>query len=59
MSRITISNFENYLHLFESRNDTFSGMSYVEPVYIAMTRAYQNDEKIDITIENSYFRSMI
>lgn len=59
MSRITISNFENYLHLFQSQNSQFSDMSYVEPVFIAMTRAYQNDEKINITIENGYFRNMI
>lgn len=59
MSRITISNFENYLHLFESGNSTFNNISYVEPVYIAMTRAYQNDEGINIVIENNYFKNMI
>jgi anti-sigma regulatory factor (Ser/Thr protein kinase) len=34
-------------------------MSYVEPVFIAMTRAYQNEEQIKIFIENDYFRNMI
>lgn len=59
MGSITISNFENYMHLFESGNNQFNGMSYVEPVFIAMTRAYQNEEKIEIFIENDYFRNMI
>ncbi len=59
MGSITISNFEDYMYLFESKNNNFNSISYVEPIFIAMTRAYQNDESLDIFVENSYFRGMI
>ncbi len=59
MGNITISNIEDYLYLFKSKNDQFNGMSWVEPIFIAMTRAYQNEEQIKIFIENDYFKNMI
>lgn len=59
MSRITLSNIEHFTHLFNGGNDQFNNITWIEPVCIAMTRAYQHDEEISIEIENSYFREMI
>lgn len=59
MKNINMSNIENYLYLFNFRNDKFNDIEWVEPIFIAMTRAYQNDEQINIFIENDYFKNMI
>jgi anti-sigma regulatory factor (Ser/Thr protein kinase) len=56
---ISLSNIENFTYLFSSGNDQFNDISWVEPIFIAMTRAYQNDEKISVQISNTYFRDMI
>ena len=58
MKRISMLNVEEYLYLFDG-NDTFNGIVWIEPLYIAMIRAYQNDKKIDIITDNSYLRQMI
>ncbi len=59
MKQINLSNIENFTSLFNSKNNQFKNISWVEPIFIAMTRAYQNDENIDVDIENNYFRDMI
>lgn len=59
MSQITLTNIEHFIHLFNTGNNQFNDISWVEPIFIAMTRAYQNDESIEIQIDNSYFREML
>jgi len=59
MPRITMSNIENYIHLFNNQNDQFQNISWAEPIFIAMARAYQNDEEIILYIDNEYVRNMI
>jgi len=59
MKRINISNIESYLYLFEDDNSEFNRISWIEPVFVAMIRAYQNDKAIDITTDSYYLRSMI
>ena len=59
MKRIKISNLENYLDLFENSNSEFNNISWIEPVFVAMIRAYQNEREIDITTDSHYLTSMI
>jgi len=56
---ITLSNIENYLYLFQDKNDDFKLKLWAEPIYAAMIRAYQNDEKTSVYIGNDYIRTMI
>ncbi|MFK5976050.1 MAG: hypothetical protein QM493_06045 [Sulfurovum sp.] len=58
MKNITISNIENFISLFE-KNTKFNDIKWVEPIFIAMLRAYQKDEEIKIESNNSYIRNMI
>jgi hypothetical protein len=57
--QVTIDNIENFIHYFMDRNDTFNDFKWVEPIFVSMIRAYQNDEKISIATDNAYIRSMI
>lgn len=56
---VTIDNIENYIHLFSNKNTSFPEQSWCEPIYAAMIRAYQNHEKLAVTIGNDYIRKMI
>jgi len=59
MQQIRISNIENYMHLFQNSNTNFSNISWVEPIFIGMLRAYQVDEALTIETDNDYLRAMI
>lgn len=54
-----MSNIEEYICLFNSKNNIFNDINWIEPIFITMVRAYQNDEKVDIFTNSSYLRSMI
>jgi len=54
-----IQNIEKILHLFVDNNTDFGSPSQVDPIFIAMIRAYQKDIQKDITTKNSYIRKMI
>jgi len=59
MKKITMSNIENFIYLFDPKNDQFQNISWAEPIFIAMARAYQNDEEISLYIDNDYIKNMI
>jgi len=59
MKKITLSNVENYMSLFEKENTNFHDISWIEPIFIGMIRAYQKDKKLEIQTENSYLANMI
>lgn len=59
MLDIKMSNIENYVGMFDGKNNIFSDIKWVEPIFIAMLRAYQNDQKIDIITNSSYIKNMI
>ena len=59
MQQIRISNIENYMHLFQNSNTNFSNISWVEPIFIGMLRAYQVDEALTIETDNDYLCAMI
>ena len=59
MKKITISNIENYTDLFENNNTQFNDISWIEPIFIGMLRAYQKDKEINIQTNNSYIKDMI
>ena len=54
-----MSNIENFVYLFDKDNTVFNDISWVEPIFISMLRAYQKDENLDIATNNSYIKSMI
>jgi anti-sigma regulatory factor (Ser/Thr protein kinase) len=59
MKNITISNIENYMYMFDTENTQFNDINWVEPIFIAMTRAYQNEKQIHIQTDSNYFKNMI
>ena len=59
MKNIYMSNIEDYLYMFNSKNDNFSAINWVEPIFITMIRAYQNDEQINIFTDSDYLKNMI
>jgi hypothetical protein len=59
MKSIKISNIEDFTFLFDNDNVEFNDISWVEPIFISMLRAYQVDKQLNIQMNNSYIRSMI
>ena len=59
MKRITLSNIEHFLSLFDNNNQEFYNITWVEPIFIGMLRAYQKDKELNIQTDNSYIRHMI
>lgn len=59
MKHIKISNIEDFISLFQNDNRNFQDLSWVEPIFIGMLRAYQKDEELDIQTDNTYIRNMI
>lgn len=59
MKNIYISNIEDYIYLFNSKNDIFNDINWIEPIFITMIRAYQNDENIDVYTDSTYLSNMI
>ncbi|MBU1668603.1 hypothetical protein KKC13_09275 [bacterium] len=59
MKQIKISNIEKFISLFQNNNTTFQNISWVEPIFIGMLRAYQKDEQLTIQTDNSYIKNMI
>jgi len=47
------------MFLFENDNTQFNNISWVEPIFIGMIRAYQKDKKLTIQTNNSYITNMI
>lgn len=58
MKKITLSNIEHFIELFDD-NQVFNDIEWVEPIFIAMLRAYQEDKKMTIQSNNTYIRNMI
>jgi anti-sigma regulatory factor (Ser/Thr protein kinase) len=59
MKRITLSNVEEFISLFENNNTKFNNIAWVEPIFIGMLRAYQKDKQLVIHTDSSYIKSMI
>ncbi len=59
MKQIKISNIEEFISLFQNNNTDFQNISWVEPIFIGMLRAYQKDARVDIQTNNSYIRNMM
>lgn len=47
------------MSLFEKNNTQFNNISWIEPIFIGMVRAYQEDKKLNIQTDNSYLYNMI
>jgi len=59
MKKITLSNLENHISLFDNNNTQFNSISWIEPIFIGMIRAYQKDKELSIQTDNSYLANMI
>ena len=58
MKKIEMSNIESYLYLLDN-NTEFNNISWIEPIFVTMVRAYQNEKRIDIETDNHYLKIMI
>jgi len=59
MKKIKISNIENYSNLFNSNNNAFNRIKWVEPIFISMTSAYNSDVDFQLLTDNSYILNML
>ncbi len=59
MKKITMFNVEKFLNLMDGKEDTFNDINWIEPIYIAMIRAYLDDNRLEISTNNSYIKQMI
>jgi len=59
MKKITMFNVEKFLNLMDGKEDTFNDINWIEPIYIAMIRAYLDDNRLEISTDNSYIKQMI
>ena len=57
--RITISNIEDFIYLFNNNNIEFNDIEWVEPIFIGMLKAYQEDKELTIQTNNDYIKNMI
>lgn len=57
--KASINNIEKHIELFDNNNNVFNDFTWAEPIFVAMIRAYQNDNKIDIQTNNTYIKQMI
>jgi len=56
--KITISNIEDFIYLFNNNNN-FRDIKSVEPIFIGMLKAYQEDKELTIQTNNDYIKNMI
>ena len=59
MKQINLSNIEKYMYLFNDNNIEFNDISWIEPIFIGMIRAYQKDKQLNINTNNDYIKNMI
>lgn len=59
MKQIKISNIENHLVLLNSDNKVFNDIKWVEPIFIAMTSAYDEDTDFTLETNNIYLYNML
>jgi len=59
MKQIKISNIESFMYLFQNNNTDFSNISWVDPIFIGMLKAYQEDKAMTIQTDNGYIQNMI
>jgi len=56
--KITISNIEDFIYLFNNNNN-FRDIKSVEPIFIGMLKAYQEEKELTIQTNNDYIKNMI
>ena len=59
MKQIKISNIENHTNLFNENNDRFDGIKWLEPLFIVMTSAYDEDTEFELQTNNQYLFKML
>jgi len=59
MKKITMFNVEKFLNLMDGKKGAFNDIGWIEPIYIAMIRAYLDDNRLEISTNNSYIKQMI
>lgn len=59
MKQIKISNIEKYTHMFNDDNDEFKDIKWLEPLFIVMTSAYDEDTDFELKTNNIYLYNML
>lgn len=56
---IKISTIEKYTYLFNSENKEFNDIKWLEPIFVTMASAYDDDVDYDLITDNQYLYSML
>ena len=56
---IKITNIEKYIYHFDNNNDEFKDIKWLEPIFITMASAYDDDVEHELTTDNDYLYNMI
>lgn len=59
MKQLKMSNIEKYLNLFADDNNEFYGIKWLEPIFVAMTSAYDGDTPFQLSTDNDYLLNML
>lgn len=59
MKQIKMSNIENHLNLFADDNSEFNDIKWLEPIFVAMTSAYNADTSFELSTDNDYLFNML
>jgi len=57
--QIKLSNIEHYLYLFNDNNDVIDDIKWLEPIFVSMVSAYNEDVDFDIETDNIYLTNML
>lgn len=59
MKQIRITNIENHISLFNNQNNLFNDIKWVEPIFISMTSAYNQNVEYLLETNNRYLYNML
>jgi hypothetical protein len=57
--QIKLSNIENYLYLFNDNNNVIDDIKWLEPIFVTMVSAYNEDVGFAIETDNIYLTNML
>jgi hypothetical protein len=59
MKQLKMSNIEKHLNLFADGNSEFNGIKWLEPIFVAMASAYDEDTPFELSTNNEYLLYML
>jgi len=59
MKQLKMSNIEKHLNLFADGNSELNGIKWLEPIFVAMASAYDEDTPFKLSTNNEYLLNML